>query len=99
MSARYIVEPLRMFDYCYITDGACVRTHHSGPRPILRKQPVYIRGMGRQEAFRAYETPDLVVQSFQQERVAKMVFRMAEVGPKDMQALYVQDAYGSHLLR
>ena len=99
MSARYIVEPLRMFDYCYVTDGGHAFVLTTADRAqSLRKQPVYIRGMGRQEAFRAYETPDLVMQSFQQERVAKMVFEMAEVGPKDMQALYVQDAYSPAIL-
>ncbi len=99
MSARYIVEPLRMFDYCYITDGGHAFVLTTADRAqSLRKQPVYIRGMGRQEAFRAYETPELVMQSFQQERVAKMVFEMAEVGPTDIQALYVQDAYSPAIL-
>lgn len=94
MSARYIVEPLRMFDYCYITDGGHAFVLTTADRAKdLRKPPVYIRGMGRQEAFRAYETPDLVMQSFQQERVARMVFPMADMTVKDIQALYVQDAY------
>jgi acetyl-CoA acetyltransferase len=59
---------------------------------------VYIRGLGRQEAFRAYETPDLVMQSFQQQRVASMIFPMAEVSPTDIQALYVQDAYSPAII-
>ena len=94
MNARYIVWPLRMFDYCYITDGghAFILTTPERARD-LKKLPVSIRGMGRQEAFRAYETPDLVMQSFQQEAVAKMVFDMADMSVKDIQALYVQDAY------
>jgi acetyl-CoA acetyltransferase len=94
MNARYIVWPLRMFDYCYITDGghAFILTTPERAKD-LKKPPAYISGMGRQEAFRAYETPDLVMQSFQQEAVAKMVFDMAEVTTKDIQALYVQDAY------
>jgi acetyl-CoA acetyltransferase len=99
MSARYIVEPLRMFDYCYVTDGGHAFVLTTADRAKdLRKPPVYIRGMGRQEAFRAYETPDLVMQSFQQERVAKMVFPMADMTVKDMQALYVQDAYSPAIL-
>jgi acetyl-CoA acetyltransferase len=99
MSARYVVEPLRLFDYCYITDGGHAFILTTADRAQdLRKPPVYIRGLGRQEAFRAYETPDLVMQSFQQQRVAKMVFPMAEVGVKDMQALYVQDAYSPAII-
>ncbi len=99
MSARYIVEPLRMFDYCYITDGGHAFVLTTAERAKdLRKPPVYIRGMGRQEAFRAYETPDLVMQSFQQERVAKMVFPMADMTSKDIQALYVQDAYSPAII-
>lgn len=99
MSARYIVEPLRMFDYCYVTDGGHAFVLTTADRAKdLRKPPVYIRGMGRQEAFRAYETPDLVMQSFQQERVARMVFPMADMTVKDMQALYVQDAYSPAIL-
>jgi acetyl-CoA acetyltransferase len=99
MSARYIVEPLRMFDYCYITDGGHAFVLTTADRAQdLRKPPVYIRGMGRQEAFRAYETPDLVIQSFQQERVARMVFPMADMTVKDIQALYVQDAYSPAII-
>jgi acetyl-CoA acetyltransferase len=99
MSARYIVAPLRLFDYCYITDGghALVLTTAERARD-LRRPPVYIRGMGRQEAFRAYETPELVMQSFQQQAVARMVFDMAGVSATDMQALYVQDAYSPAIL-
>jgi acetyl-CoA acetyltransferase len=99
MSARYIVEPLRMFDYCYITDGGHAFVLTTADRAKdLRKPPVYIRGLGRQEAFRAYETPDLVMQSFQQERVARMVFPMADMTVKDIQALYVQDAYSPAII-
>lgn len=94
MNARYIVRPLRLFDYCYITDGGHAFILTTPERTTdLKKVPVSIRGMGRQEAFRAYETPDLVMQSFQQEAVAKMVFDMADMRVKDIQALYVQDAY------
>jgi acetyl-CoA acetyltransferase len=99
MSARYVVWPLRLFDYCYITDGGHAFVLTTADRAKdLRRPPVYIRGMGRQEAFRAYETPDLVMQSFQQRAVAKMVFDMAGVGVKDIQALYVQDAYSPAVL-
>ncbi len=94
MNARYIVWPLRMFDYCYITDGGHAFILTTPERAAdLKKPPVFIRGMGRQEAFRAYETPDLVMQSFQQEAAARMVFGMADMSIQDIQALYVQDAY------
>ena len=94
LNARYIVWPLRMFDYCYITDGGHAFILTTPERAAdLKKPPVFIRGMGRQEAFRAYETPDLVMQSFQQEAAARMVFGMADMSVRDIQALYVQDAY------
>ncbi len=94
LNARYIVWPLRMFDYCYITDGGHAFILTTPERAAdLKKPPVFIRGMGRQEAFRAYETPDLVMQSFQQEAAARMVFSMADMSVQDIQALYVQDAY------
>ena len=94
LNARYIVWPLRMFDYCYITDGGHAFILTTPERAAdLKKPPVFIRGMGRQEAFRAYETPDLVMQSFQQEAAARMVFGMADMSVQDIQALYVQDAY------
>ncbi len=99
MSARYIVAPLRLFDYCHITDGGHAFVLTTAERAKdLRRPPVYIRGLGRQEAFRAYETPDLVMQSFQQQRVARMIFPMADVSVKDIQALYVQDAYSPAIL-
>jgi acetyl-CoA acetyltransferase len=99
MSARYIVAPLRLFDYCHITDGGHAFVLTTADRAKdLWKPPVYIRGLGRQEAFRAYETPDLVMQSFQQQRVARMIFPMADVTPKNIQALYVQDAYSPAII-
>ena len=99
LSARYVVRPLRLFDYCYITDGGHAFVLTTAERAKdLRKPPVYIRGMGRQEAFRAYETPDLVMQSFQQQAVAKMIFAMASIEVKDIQALYIQDAYSPAVL-
>jgi acetyl-CoA acetyltransferase len=93
MSARYIVAPLRLFDYCYITDGghAFVLTTAERARD-LRKPPAYLRGFGRQEAFRAYETPDLMMQSFQQQRAASMVFPMAEGrNPPTLDSFVVDD--------
>jgi acetyl-CoA acetyltransferase len=99
MSARYIVAPLRLFDYCHITDGGHAFVLTTADRAKdLRKPPVYIRGLGRQEAFRAYETPDLVMQSFQQQRVARMIFPMADVTPQNIHALYVQDAYSPAII-
>jgi acetyl-CoA acetyltransferase len=39
-----------------------------------------------------------MMQSFQQQRAASMIFPMAQVSPKDIQALYVQDAYSPAII-
>ncbi len=99
LASRYIVWPLHMFDYCYITDGGhCFILTTPDRAAGSAKPPVYIAGMGRQEAFRAFETPDLVMQSFQQKATASMAFEMAGMGPSDIDALYVQDAYSPAII-
>jgi len=47
MSSRFIAEPLRLFDYCLINDGAVAMVLTTAERAKdLKKKPVYISGFG-----------------------------------------------------
>jgi acetyl-CoA acetyltransferase len=54
---------------------------------------VMIMGMGRSDALQGLATPDDAITQRIQRQSAKMVYEMAGVGPDDIDALCVQDAY------
>jgi acetyl-CoA acetyltransferase len=101
-ASRYVIEPLHLFDCCLISDGAAVvlvtapERARDGARP-----PVLIGGMqgmragrdeflfglpglgiGQQRAFRYTPTED-----------ERLVYRMAGVTQRDVDALYTYDAF------
>lgn len=51
-SARFITAPLRLLDYCLITDGAvCLILTSKDRARDLKKQPILISGFGAQETY------------------------------------------------
>jgi acetyl-CoA acetyltransferase len=96
---RFIVWPLRRLDICLITDGAvCVIVTSAERARALRKPPVYMLGMGRQQALRQLENPgNLLLPHLR--KTAAMVYEAAGVGPEEIDALYVQDAHSPVILQ
>src|SRR5205807_1623657 len=61
-SARRIVDPLGLFDYCLINDGAvCLILTTAERARDLKKPPVVISGVGAKDAYR-----DSAISSFAQ---------------------------------
>lgn len=60
MNSRYIAEPLRLFDYCLINDGAVAMIMTSAERAAdLRKPPVLIDSIGANTTVATtYQVPD-----------------------------------------
>ncbi|MBT9290383.1 thiolase family protein [Prosthecodimorpha staleyi] len=102
MAARYICEPLRLFDYCLINDGGVVLiiAEAERARKMARKAPVLIHGVGRSDLNRGATSLEPRLLEFYrpaQEACAAQVYAMAGVGPEDMSALQIYDSFSCHV--
>lgn len=98
--SRYVCEPLHLLDYCLINDGAaCVIVTTAERARDCRKAPVYISGMqglpgGREEFIWAYPGLGVAQQSvFDYPAELQAVYKMAEITPRDVDALFTYDAF------
>jgi acetyl-CoA acetyltransferase len=91
---RYICEPLRRDDYCLINDGAVALVLTTRERAHdLRKPPVFVKGLGRQDKFRETAIPEVSLWRDTMPRVAETVYGMAGVGPRDIDVLQIYDSF------
>ena len=106
-SARMVVDPLRLYDCCLITDGAAVALVTSAERARdLRQPPVYISGMqglrtGREEFIFAPRGLGINQQETVRWRPAErdlLAYRMAGIERKDVAGLYTYDAFSPLVL-
>ncbi len=106
-AARFVVEPLRLFDCCPVTDGAAVVLVTSIERARdLRQPPVAIAGMqgiraGRDEFI--FAPPGLGINQQPTGPATPRprdlaVFRHAGVEPKDIAGFYTYDAFSPLVL-
>ncbi len=100
-TAKFIVEPLRLLDYCLISDGAtCLIMTTADRARDLRKRPVLISGVGAKDDYH-----DASVLNFAQDcwygplqKVAQESYEMAGVGPADVSALMCYDNFSPTVL-
>src|SRR5262249_37998908 len=101
-SARMVVDPLRLFDCCLISDGAAVVLIARGDRARdLRQKPVRITGMqgtraGRDEFIFAPRALGINQQSAARQAgrpIDLEVFAQAGVARADVQGFYTYDAF------
>jgi acetyl-CoA acetyltransferase len=98
LAAQYVIEPLRLYDFCMISDGGfAVIVSPSSLAKHEHSAPVVISGFGSQSSFLEYEHPDAAF-SPSQRRAAEMLWQSTQVTPSDVRALYVQDAYSPTVL-
>ena len=95
-SSRFIVDPLRLLDYCLINDGAvCLILTTKERARDLKRPPVMISGVGAQESYTEVSLsnfqPDFWYDALQ--KVAKESYGMAGVGPSDVKALMCYDNF------
>jgi acetyl-CoA acetyltransferase len=102
-SARIIADPLRLYDCCQETDGGCAFVVTTPERARDLKQPgALIRGIAQgsgddQEQMTSFYRPDITrLPEF--ELVAKQVWGMSGLGPQDMDAAIIYDAFSSIVL-
>lgn len=101
-ASPWVVEPLRLLDYCQVSDGgACVLITSTERAQDLRHKPVKLAGLqglhaGRQEY--VFATPGLGIQQQDVHNHTPaeediQAFRMAGISPRDVDALYTYDAF------
>lgn len=98
LAARYVIAPLRVVDFCMISDGGfCVILTSPERARDLPKPPVYISGLGAQASFLEIEHPRAMYHPPQVPN-AKMLWESTDFTPRDMDLVYVQDAYTPNVL-
>jgi len=101
--ARWIAEPLRLYDCCQETDGACAAIVVSPERAKdLKQKPAIIRGVAQaagadQESMTSFYRPS-ISHLPEMDLVAKQVYGQCGLGPKDLDAAIIYDAFTSIVL-
>jgi acetyl-CoA acetyltransferase len=98
LAARYVIWPLRLMDFSMISDGGFAVILTSAERAKdFRKPPVYVHSIGAQASFLDMEHPSAMYHPSQVPN-AKMLWESSELKHKDIDAMYVQDAYTPNVL-
>jgi acetyl-CoA acetyltransferase len=103
MGARWIAEPMRLYDCCQETDGGCAAVITSAERAKDAKQkPALIRGVSQafaadQEQMTSFYRDD-ITRLPEMELVAKQMWETSGLGPQDIDAAVIYDAFTSIVL-
>lgn len=101
MAAKYICEPLRLFDYCLINDGGValiLTTAERGRR--LGRQAVTLTGIGRSDLNRDATSLRPRLDGFYkpaQYQAAHQLYNAANLSPQDIDVLQVYDSFSVHV--
>src|SRR5262249_27180279 len=99
MNARMICEPMCLFDYCLQNDGAVAWVVTSAERARdLPQPPAYILGAAQGYGFpqnprMANYDRDSLTTGYESVNCGKTLFKMAGVGPEDIDVLQVYDHF------
>ncbi len=102
-SSRLIADPLRLYDCCQETDGACACIVTTPERARDLKQPgALIRGIAQaagddQESMTSFYRPSIAGLP-EMDLVAKQVYAQSGLGPDDLEAAVIYDAFSSIVL-
>ena len=103
LGSRPIAEPLCLYDFCQETDGGCAILITSTERARdLRQKPAVIRGVTQastrgQEQMTSFYRDDLLSLP-EMEMAARRVYAMAGLGPDDIDAACLYDAFTSEII-
>ncbi len=103
MESRVVAEPLRLYDCCQETDGGCALLVTSPERARdLAQPPVRIRAVCQasadgQEQMTSFYRPELASLP-EMEQAARTVYAQSGLGPEDIQAACLYDAFTSEIL-
>lgn len=101
--SRWITEPFHLYDCCQENDGAAALIMVSAERAKdLKRTPAYVLGAATGAGYRVHSTPagfatpDLASSHFK--TVAKNMYDMAEVGPKDVDVVQCYENFTGGVL-
>lgn len=103
LSSRMIADPLCLYDFCQETDGGCAILVTSTERARdLKQRPAIIRGVTQastrgQEQMTSYYRSELTSLP-EMEMAARRVYAMAELGPAEIDAACLYDAFTSEII-
>jgi len=91
--SRMIIEPLRLPDCSLMSDGGAAFVVTSAERARnLKKKPVYIMGMGNHQPFASVMDAETLT-TLGGAVSSKMAYKMAGLGPKDMDFAQIYDCF------
>ena len=99
-TARWIAEPLKLYDCCQETDGGCAVIVTSVERARdLKQKPAIIRGAAQaagadQETMTSFYRPSISYLP-EMDLVAQQVYAQSGLGPQDLDAAVIYDAFTS----
>jgi acetyl-CoA acetyltransferase len=102
-SSRMIVDPLRLYDCCQETDGGCACIVTTPERARDLAQPgALVRGIAQsagpdQEVMTSFYRPTIAAIP-EMDGVAKQVYATSGLGPADLDAAVIYDAFSSIVL-
>ena len=102
-SSKLIADPLRLYDCCQETDGGCACIVTTPERARDLKQPgALIRGIAQaagddQESMTSFYRPSIAGLP-EMDLVAKQVYAQSGLGPDDLEAAVIYDAFSSIVL-
>jgi acetyl-CoA acetyltransferase len=103
LESRLVADPLRLYDCCQETDGGCALLVTSPERARdLKQPPALIRGVCQasfdgQEQMTSFYRPELATLP-EMELAAKQVYAQSGLGPDDIDAACLYDAFTPEIL-
>lgn len=101
LAARYICEPLRLYDYCLVNDGGVALIVTTAERARRLGRPaVLLSGVGRGDHNReATSLRPRLVDFYRpaQRQAAEQVYAMAGLEPSDMDVVQIYDSFSVHV--
>ncbi|MHB8105424.1 MAG: thiolase C-terminal domain-containing protein, partial [Dehalococcoidales bacterium] len=102
LNARMIVEPLCLYDFCLVNDGAAALIITSAERAKnCKKKPVYVMGYGIDHSLREINKASEAIHHFDGfvvDRAKEQAFGMAGITLKDIDVAQIYDAFTIFLL-
>lgn len=99
LASRMISSPLHLLDFCLVTDGgAALVVTTPEIAETLDRQPVYIRGYGDQAESQTITALSDLTRPTLYRKAAEQAYRMADLGPDDVDVVCVYDPATSFAL-
>lgn len=102
LAAKYICDPLRLYDYCLVNDGGVALIMTTSERAKrMKKKPIVISGIGRSDINTNATSLWPRLMDFYHsghQRAAFDVYNMAGIGPADVDVVGIYDSFSSHVV-